>query len=159
VQFLDLGDDSRNRTLVDLFHRVDRSFASLTLRDGVLRLHRGDQRAIGELMITTGTTPGERECLGYASFCARLRQDEDFASWFEKLLTDIEILADRADPRTERLVDLQNRLMDLIDFLDPHAIRFPSRRRDRLFEQPPEPASAPVALAGRRVRRPGRSDS
>jgi hypothetical protein len=141
VRFLDLGDDSRNRTLVDLFHRVDRAFASLTLQDGVLRLHRGDQRAIGELMITDGTTSGERECIGYATFCLRLARDEDFGSWFEKLLRDIEVLADRADPRTERLVDLQNRLMDLIDFLDPHAIRFPSRRRDRLAEHPPEPAS------------------
>ena len=139
VQFLDLGDDSRNRTLVDLFHRVDRAFASLKLQDGALRLHRGDQRAIGELMITAGSTPGnERECIGFATFCVRLEQDENFGSWFKRLITDIEVLAEREVPRTERLVDLQNRLMDLIDFLDPHAVRFPSRRRDRLFLWPPE---------------------
>jgi hypothetical protein len=138
VQFLDLGDDTQNRRLVDLFRGIDRAFSSAKLKDRALRLHRGEQRAIGELMISTGPTkPDGPECIGYATFSARLEEDARFASWFKRLRADIEDLSCRDVPRTERLVDLQNRLMDLIDFLDPDSVRFPSRRRDRLYHEPP----------------------
>jgi hypothetical protein len=138
VQFLDLGDDSRNRRLVSLFRSVDRAFSSVKLNDAALRLHRGEQRAIGELMLSSGRAQLDGpECIGYATFCARLEENERFASWFKRLRLSIEDLAARDVARTERLVDLQNRLMDLIDFLDPDAVRFPSRRRDRLFMEPP----------------------
>ena len=75
---------------------------------------------------------GEFDCMGYAAFCSHLESDEEFARWFKVLRASIEDLAARDVARTDRLVTLQNELTDLIDFLDPEAVRFPSRRRDRL---------------------------
>lgn len=133
VQFLDLGDDGRNRKLVQLIHGITRAFARSSLNDAALRLYRGEQRAIGELMISTDRLEdGMSGCMGYAAFCSRLESDEQFTYWFQGLQAGIEDLAARDAARTERLVALQNRLTDLIDFLDPKAVRFPSRRRDRL---------------------------
>jgi hypothetical protein len=133
IQFLDLGDDERNRRLVRLIHDITRTFARDKLDDAALRLYRGEQRAIGELMISTDRAQGgELDCMGYAAFCSRMESDEEFARWFTRLRETIEDLATREVARTDRLVALQNRLTDLIDFLDPEAVRFPSRRRDRL---------------------------
>lgn len=53
IQFLDLGDDERNRQLVQLTHGITRAFARSSMDDAAIRLYRGEQRAIGELMIST----------------------------------------------------------------------------------------------------------
>jgi hypothetical protein len=136
VQFLDLGDRKRNQRLVNLLHAIERAFASSKIEGTGLRLLRAEQRAVGELMITVGTHGDMRECLGYATFCARLEQDDTFRSWFSRLVTGIDELSERQDMPTRRLVELQNRVTDLIEFLDPDAVRIPSRRRDRLAAPP-----------------------
>lgn len=133
IQFLDVGDDERNRQLVQLIHDITRVFARSNLDDAAFCMYRGEQRAIGELMISKDRVQdGEFDCMGYAAFCSRLESDEEFARWFKGLRVSIEEFAARDVARTDRLVALQNRLTDLIDFLDPEAVRFPSRRRDRL---------------------------
>jgi hypothetical protein len=70
-------------------------------------------------------------CLGYVEFCRRLDADADFASWFEPASDGIRELASSTRPHA-RLMRLQVALMDLIDFLDPDADRFPDHRRSRL---------------------------
>lgn len=133
IRFLDLGDDAQNRRLVQLIHNITGSFAAMGFTDDTLRLYRGDQRAIGESMILpAGLQDEDYECLGYAAFTRRLRSDPEFAHWFEPLRAGIAALAEADSPRTDRLAALHNQISDLVDFLDPHAVRFPSQQRDRL---------------------------
>ena len=133
IRFLDLGDDARNRRLVQLIHAITGSFASMKFTDTTLRLYRGDQRAIGESMILPAGPRGEDyDCMGYAAFTRRLANDPEFAAWFEPLRTGLAELARADSARTDRLVALHNQISDLVDFLDPRALRFPSQQRDRL---------------------------
>jgi hypothetical protein len=71
-------------------------------------------------------------CTGYAAFCARLEQDEAFAAWFAQLDRDVRRLAANVDPARGRLVALQHDLVDLLDFLDQSAVRFPRRMRSKI---------------------------
>jgi hypothetical protein len=134
VQFLDLGDVEMNRRLVRLLDNITQAF----LTDGVdltLRLFRGEQRAIGEIMLATrsatGTDGTNHECIGFAAFTQRLNEP-DFARWFAKLQDGIEKLATEPHAHEERLIVLQHALIDLIDFLDSDCIRIPKENRQRI---------------------------
>jgi len=108
LRFLDLGSEDGNRELVrklDATHRaIGREKAPRALR-----LFRGEQRAIGELMMAPTGDPGSAryESLGYVQFCARLDDDLSFARWFQRLRDDIDKVAtsDRSDH--SRLIALQ----------------------------------------------------
>lgn len=149
LRFLDLGDVDRNRQL--LAHLTQ---AQVTLQsdrmDSPMRVFRGRQRAIAELlMVPTTATDGPRsECLGYAAFSRRLRGDEEFASWFARLDADIDVVARSDAAGNLRLVRLQRDLVDLIDFLDPESIRVPAGYRARIELPPPAPAPPPPAQTG-----------
>lgn len=127
IQFLDLGNVEGNRTIVRHLMAIGNILNSDGFPDRNLRIFRSDQRAIGELMITAD---GER-CLGYAEFCQRLNENADFAAWLEPLSESVEALT-MGEPQHPRVIRLQIALMDLIDFLDPSAERFPDHRRSRL---------------------------
>ena len=134
VQFLDLGDVVQNRLLVQHLEKIHHTFADdRQIKDRMFRIFRGQQRALGELMIAgpgDGTSP--RQCLGYAQFRERLRADEAFAEWFQPLVGDISALESEDAPTSERLTELQHALIDLIAFLDDPPVRFPADRRTRL---------------------------
>ena len=72
--------------------------------DEAFRVFRGEQRAIGEIMLTT-TTSGARECLGFAAFVAR-RADSEFSRWFAKLEQDVALVAAEPGNHDDRIVDL-----------------------------------------------------
>ena len=136
VQFLDLGDVRRNQLLVERLEAIgtilstDRQF-----QGAVPRMFRGEQRAVGELMMQPaqeGEPAAVGQCIGYAAFSARLDQDPAFAHWFEPLERDIRRLAADPAPNHRRLVGLQHALLDLIDFLDDPPTRFPAEQRSRL---------------------------
>jgi hypothetical protein len=105
-----------------------------------LRLFRGEQRAVGELMLVPVATPvgdvPRWECLGYASFVDRLRTDSAFAAWFEPLEEGIETLAKEAPQFPPRITELQHALIDLIDVLDPEHERVPTKFRGKMSEGP-----------------------
>jgi hypothetical protein len=138
VQFLNLEADEANLAWRTAFERVRDTFARDDL-DPVLRVFRGDQRAIGELMTTAGVAPegagpegvGRHQCLGYAAFVACATAGE-FGRWFNKLRADIDTLAREPEAHLERPVLLQNALVDVLDVLDPDCRRFASERRTRL---------------------------
>jgi hypothetical protein len=133
VQFLDLRDVERDRQLTERLEGISSAFFDDAM-DPVFRVFRGEQRAIGEVMMTPaahGGHEGSRECLGYASFVLR-GTDPDFSRWFSKLRHDIDLMAREPGRHLERLVRLQNALIDLIDFLDPDSMRFPAGRRGRI---------------------------
>jgi hypothetical protein len=130
VQFLDLGESPKdNRTLVDHLSKVSGTLNT----DGLpspFRVFRGEQRAIGELMIDDNSQ--EPACIGYAKFCAKLTDDSSFANWFNPLSAGIDDLGQNKTARPDRLILLQNNLLELIDFLDPRSDRFPDRHRSKL---------------------------
>jgi hypothetical protein len=130
VQFLELGDKQENREVVNCFSKISSVLNSDGFPDCLFCIFRGDQRAIGEIMIDTAAD-GELGCLGYAEFCARIDTDPSFAQWLARLSTHIEQLAE-ADTSHPRLVALQHNLIDLINLLDPESIRFPDWYRSKL---------------------------
>jgi hypothetical protein len=140
LRFLDLGNIERNRKL--LAHLTQLQFVFQTDRvKSPFRIFRGRQRAIAELMmVPTNAAEGPRtECVGYAAFDRRLDSDPAFAAWFARLSDDIDVVARSTDADNIRLFQLQRELIDLIDFLDPDAIRIPPDFRARL----PEPTHDP----------------
>jgi len=133
IQFLDLGEELANRRWVATLERVRDTLARDDI-DATLRLFRGEQRAIGELMTVAVDGPeGGRplECRGYASFVVQ-RQQPDFARWFERLQADVELLAREPNGHLERPILLQDALVDVLDVLDPACNRFAPERRTRL---------------------------
>jgi hypothetical protein len=134
VQFLDLGDVERNRRLVDRLEAISRVLLSdREYPNAIFRVFRGEQRAIGELMVDVATSSGSSSsrCVGYAAFVAKLEQEPSFARWFAKLEDDVQQLAADPSGSDDRLVALQHALMDLIDFLDDPPTRL-LRHRGRL---------------------------
>jgi len=70
---------------------------SFKFTNPTLRIFRGDQRAIGEALLTKTDNPqsgwGSRwDCVGYAAFVKAL-DDKDTARWFTTLLEDVDRLA------------------------------------------------------------------
>lgn len=130
IQFLDLGSIDSNRNLVNLLNNIKHSFATSD-SDSVFQVLRGEQRAIGEIMIKRSDDSNRASCIGFADFSSKL-SGKGFSKWFEKLCEDIEIIAKNPGERSERLVVVHNNLLDLIDFLDPDHIRIPDKFRDYL---------------------------
>ncbi|MEU8076814.1 hypothetical protein AB0B31_15335 [Catellatospora citrea] len=148
LRFLDLGDEDSNRTFNRHLTLVGTAFSSLKLPGTHFRLFKGQQRAIGELLIETAG--GRADSMTYPAFCARLDQSLEFRRWFRRLLDDVaEIVAhDRAG--NERLLRAQHALIDLIDFLDPARTRLPDDRAKLVETAPPGQAqsiqAAPAVL-------------
>jgi hypothetical protein len=145
VQFLDLGQLEANQRLARLLETIATTMLT-NQHPTSLRLFRGEQRAIGEIMLVArqGGGPTQYECLGFAAFTEKL-EDESFAKWFANLERDVEALAKSDDARDTRLRSLQHSLIDLIDFLDPNQARLPGHRRKKLTLDPFPPS--PVASA------------
>lgn len=146
LRFRDLGDVSRNQTL--LRHLSDIQYAFQ--RDDIpaqFRVFRGRQRAIAELMmVPTSATEGPRsECIGFAAFSRRLEIDHDFRPWLLPLCEDVAVVAAATREQNRRLVFLQRQLIDLIDFLDPKKVRIPEQFRARLDPPVAVPAQAAPA--------------
>jgi hypothetical protein len=133
LRFLDLGTEAHNRDLVRKLENIQIAMADDALPRAI-RLFRGEQRAIGEMMMTpAGNTDAARsESLGYVQFCTRLDDDPVFAKWFRRLRDGMDDVAVAAGEELARLVQVQHSLVDLIEFLDPQQLRLPARLRDRL---------------------------
>ncbi|MGA7640931.1 MAG: hypothetical protein WBW56_01895, partial [Syntrophobacteraceae bacterium] len=127
VQFLDLGEIGSTKKLTELLDRVDELFLT-DKYSRVFRIFRGEQRAIGEKMITR--EDGKPGCMGYGLFVEC--HDERFRRWFRQLEKDIEILSKDLPSHAERLIHLHHALIDLIDYLDPNCIRFQKEYRKKV---------------------------
>jgi len=136
VQFLDLGDLKRNQDLASRLEAIRHAFATDKEFGPAFRIFRVDQRAIGEIMLETSSDDNgagaQWQCAGYASFCWRLEQDKAFARWFTRLENDVRQLGSSIEPARPRLVCLQNALIDLLNFLDESAVRFPANLRSKI---------------------------
>lgn len=127
VQFLDMESDEETRELRRL---QDGMYTQLqTDRFGKrFRLFAGEQRAVGELMIDrTGEQP---RCIGFAAFLKNRNKQIDH--WLDPMREDVKEMATNADPFEERLVGLQHSLIDMLEFLDPKHIYFPTESRGKI---------------------------
>jgi hypothetical protein len=139
IGFLDLGDRRSNRKVVELLSIIRRVLFAADL-DPVFSVPSGQQRAVGELMIKgEEVTPGRARCIGFAEFSRRLDDEPEFAAWFATIEEGIAEYAHGAEGRSERLAELNVRLSDLIDFLDPDLTRFPLRHEERSRYRSPTP--------------------
>jgi hypothetical protein len=136
-QFIDPVDLRRDREVMEAMEEVREALSdSIDLPDPTLRVFRGEQRAIGEVLLTRTDNPSERvgprwDCLGYAAFVKAL-DDKDTARWFTTVLEDVDRLADNLDEHRARLVALQHALRKLIDLLDPNGDRVSAQLRQPL---------------------------
>jgi hypothetical protein len=133
VRFLELGDEAANRDWATRLAAVRSTLQTAELAT-CFRLFNGQQRAIGEIMVARD---GERlETVGYAKFLG-CQEEPQFNRWFEHLRKDIDTLArDPNGGHDERLRALQGALIDLIDLLDPEAVRVQASQRRRLAAMP-----------------------
>ena len=130
-------DRRRHQSLVEAMEGIrDTVSTTIEIPDRTLCLFRGEQRAIGELMLVPVAEPdagGPRwDCLGYAAFSARMAHDADFRAWFDSLVSSLDVLANDLEHHDERLVALQHRLLDLVELLDPDAEQTTGGLRQRL---------------------------
>jgi hypothetical protein len=90
----------------------------------VFRIFRGEQRAIGEVMIIS---KGDQFfCMGYAAFAEK--KEPEFRHWFDPLRESVDAMATDLSSDHGRLRLLQHALVDLIDYLDPNYMRFDQER-------------------------------
>jgi hypothetical protein len=127
IHFLNLGEAETTRKFIALQDQICNLFLESNLGK-VLRIFRGEQRAIGEMMIITINS--NSHCMGYAQFLQM--QNDAFQYWFEPLREHIDLLAKDWDKHSRRLLLLQNALVDLIDFFDPNYMRYPQSRRTKV---------------------------
>jgi hypothetical protein len=137
-QFLDFGSRKKNRQLQGALSKITHEL-STDKRSAKCAVFRGEQRAIGELMIRTvhdakEGEPRQKDCLGYAEFVRRLdeapddngSESADFLSWFSRLRGDLQSLAtEESYDEHDRLIRVQRALVDLVDNLDPDRVRYP----------------------------------
>jgi hypothetical protein len=124
IQYIDLGADPETRRLAQLQGEIH----SLWQTDAfgpLFRIFAGEQRAIGERMIRE--TPRGSECMGYAAFLDQNDKNKD--QFLDALEADVRSCSNRLTDARPRLAALQNRFIELLDFLDPSCIRFPKERR------------------------------
>lgn len=135
-QYVDPRSRENNRVIVERLEAVrDRLAESIVDDDRTVRLFRGEQRAVGEIMLVPTPAPDQMlprwECLGYAAFVDRA-SDPRFQAWFTALEAGIEEIAKRGDDFPTRITELQRALVDLMDVLDPQCERVPARFRGRV---------------------------
>jgi hypothetical protein len=138
IQFLDLGDLELNRHLNELFLNITKAFSTNRFNhngkpDVTFQLFNGEQRAIGEIMMQARSTDQMLgyECIGYAAFVQKM-SEPSFARWFIKLKEDFDVMIQEPELGGKRLILIHSRLIDLIDFLDPHCVRVPLPYRTKL---------------------------
>jgi hypothetical protein len=132
--FLDPVNRERQRALIEELEKTRDTFARSDI-DPTLCVFRGEQRAIGEVMLTeTRAAPGKArrwDCMGYATFVERVSRP-DMAKWFAHLTDDMTELKDDLEKHDVRLVALQNSLIDLVCLIDPDGRHITMNQRERL---------------------------
>ncbi|WP_162908306.1 hypothetical protein [Allorhizocola rhizosphaerae] len=131
LRFLDLGTEERTREFNRHLETVSRVMLLITYEHDHFRLFRGQQRAIGELMMVT--TNAGSDCMTYPVFSSKLEHEPEFARWFARLRRDVDAFLTHDWNGNIRQVHLQWALIDLIDFLDPNEVRL-TQNRAKLVE-------------------------
>ena len=130
VQFLRFQGADQTRSLQRHIADVSATFASDSITDLRFRVFRVQQKAIGEIMMTTSRDRegGERtDCLGFAEFSTRVLRPE-ISLWLVELSNDVG--AQRRNSSLLRLEQTELALGRLVKFVDSEEIRFSHSRDD-----------------------------
>jgi hypothetical protein len=127
LRFLDLGDEAKNREFNERMMAVENTLSSQHFLPHFM-IFRGQQRALGELLMVPVNGGDQHEAMTYTAFCARLDGDPGFRDWFQRLLDDVDQIASCDDEDNMRLIRTQHALIDLLDFLDPEHTRLTTDR-------------------------------
>jgi hypothetical protein len=114
IQFLAFPQDEPTRRVAELQSQIAACFLSDSYGPPMM-IWSDEQRAIGERMIVE--EHNKVLCMGYASF--RERCDDVFGAWADRVRADLQ--DESAQPR---LRDLQHRLCELVEVLDPRRVRY-----------------------------------
>ncbi|MDQ6616272.1 MAG: hypothetical protein M3083_16415 [Actinomycetota bacterium] len=135
VLLLDPVDRRRQQALMEAMARIRYTFATDAISDSTLVVFRGEQRAIGEILLAAANGPADGsprwDCWGYAEFVSRLDAPE-IGKWFGNLRVGIDALATDLNAHNERLIALQHDLLGLIALIDPDGEQVPSTLRKPL---------------------------
>lgn len=117
----------------DVIERIRRGEVSAA--EPTFRLFRGEQRALGELLIVPTATPSPDRprwgSLGYAEFHERL-SEQRFSEWFQALREDLDRLSQDVDGKGARVIVIEAAIVDLLNELDPASKRSPHHEREVL---------------------------
>jgi hypothetical protein len=127
IQYIDLGEDEQTRKLAGLQDNIYALFQTDKYYH-IFRVFAGEQRAIGEWMLTSDANGPE--CIGYAEFLDNIQSRPH--TLIDALRDDVRALSGHLDAARPRLVALQNALIEMLDFLDPEFIRFPEKSRSKV---------------------------
>ncbi len=134
-QFVDPRNQHRNRVIADQLEEIRDRFADSSDNAGPLRIFRGEQRALGEVMMVgspVATPDAPRwDCIGYADFVAN-RDDPTFERWFRCPRADLQVLVGLPAGCQARIVRVQHGLLGLVELLDPDGHRVSKTMRRRL---------------------------
>jgi hypothetical protein len=140
IQFLDLGKEEETRELAGLQDGIYSCWNNDSLGQA-LRIFAGEQRAIGESLIVEG--PRGSECIGYGKFLRTLKVNKN--PLVEAVRLDVTQLRNDLEDARPRLIELQNSLIDLLQFLDPKYVRFPEYSRQKVEPAKQNDADTPDA--------------
>jgi hypothetical protein len=133
--FIDREKDSKTSQLSTFLDGIDRLWGD----DGSQAFHifAGEQRQIGESLVQPGV--GAAVCMGYGTFLKSFPQKSDQmievlrsdVGSLDKELTEV-TLAPSDVSAANRLKEIQNSLVDLLNILDPKNIRYPKVRETKV---------------------------
>lgn len=92
-----------------------------------------EQREIGERIIITSSNQDERyQTIGYSDFVDWMKESS-VPTCFIQLDKHVHALMDNPDLPKMKLIKIQNALIDLMDFIDPHAQWIPKDERTKVM--------------------------
>lgn len=131
MHYLDFCKGKEEILILEDLESLETSFASDLIEDEVFMIFRGEQRAIGECMIVYNKEILTYECIGYSKFI-ELLENEKSEKWFTILTENIDRALLQYEEHNEfyskRLFEIHNKLIDLLNTLDPDLKRFPHYR-------------------------------
>jgi hypothetical protein len=125
IQYIDTGVSENTRQFQLVQIRITRAFATDGIRSPVFRLFAVEQQAVGEALRQINVKQ-KWECMGYGTFLKTFPRGAD--KYIDGLRDDVEKLRAGTEVAAERLQRIKDRLAELLDLLDPEAIRFPEYR-------------------------------
>jgi hypothetical protein len=131
--------------IMNVLYAIHRGLGDPLLVDGQetpLRIFRGLQDSIGELMTIGDSEKGTQRCMGYPEFWKQwtVVEDNQFRPWFSQLEEGLKRLSDARSGESQlqgkwffRVMQFQHLLIELVDALDP--------RNDRVYTRPRPPCA------------------
>ncbi|MCD9526138.1 hypothetical protein [Photobacterium carnosum] len=130
IQFIEMDNPDETKVFSHIQDEINTLWNSDKGRfDDPLMIWSGEQRGIGELMIEAKE---ERlTCIGYSNFLKLLETKDEYL--LNQLKAKVEKYIYENDFSKNRLVLIQNTLIDLLAFLDPDYKRFPHKQREKII--------------------------